>query len=122
MQHYYFNRLPHYTPITASYFITIRLYNSLPQKTFQLIKKTYEKEFREILKSDHTIENKEKLIEHLKSKYFTNFESQLDKQYGDCFLSQPKIAECVINKIKQHEIYSLLGLFGTGSSPVGPQG
>ena len=103
MQTYYFNRLPHFTPIAASYFITIRLYDSLPQNIFLPIKETHEIELQDILKSNHTKEEKDKLTINLKEKYFSNFESQLDNKYGECYLSQPEIARCVIDKLKQYD-------------------
>ena len=103
MQHYYFNRLPHFTPIAASYFITIRLHDSLPQVIFHPIKQAYDQELKSILESTYTNEEKAELKDHLKEKYFKNFKSQLDRQYGACFLSRSLIAECVIAKLYQYD-------------------
>ncbi|NNF32631.1 MAG: hypothetical protein HKN68_00870 [Saprospiraceae bacterium] len=103
MKYYYFNRLPHLTPIAASYFITIRLRDSLPQSLFLPIKEAYEEELHSVLKSNHSKADKERLTDDLKEKYFANFESQLDNQYGECHIAKPEIAFKVISKLKQYD-------------------
>ena len=94
----YYNRLPHIAPVGASFFVTFRLSDSLPQHVIKALKKEMHIAVNRVKlgqpkdRNDHIIE--------IKKIYFTNFEHPLDdKIYGECYLSMPDIAQIIKNKL-----------------------
>lgn len=101
----YQNRLPHIAPIGATFFITFRLADALPQIIIQELKQYWEVKKQQLKKQykKDTTTYQQQLIYHRK-KLFTKYEHQLDTQpYGSCILNQPSIANIIIERLKQYD-------------------
>ena len=95
---YYRNRLPHISPPGASFFVTFRLADSLPQSILLKMKEEFELKIREIKRLYPT--DFEKQIYKEQKRYFGKYDAQLDlKPYGNCQLAQKEIAQIVADKI-----------------------
>lgn len=99
MKTVYQNRLPHIAPIGASFFVTFRLADSLPQHIIEEIQQAL-KQKEHLLR----IEYPNTWNEHLqleRKRVFGKYEHQLDIcKYGDCLLNNPKAANLIIDKIR----------------------
>lgn len=108
---FYKNRLPHLAPIGATFFVTFRLGDSLPQKLVAKLKLEMEMEAEIIRLEKEKPENYEAAIIRQRKLFFKEYDYQLDvKPYGECYLKQPKVAQIVIDKIHEMdgEKYDLL--------------
>ena len=95
--------LPHIYPVGATFFITFRLVDSLPQDIFQSIKTEYFEKVRKINKQESDKKLREVMIYKLKKEIFGKYDRQLDdKQYGDCHLSDAKVARILWDKIFEY--------------------
>ena len=103
------NYLPHWQPTGGIFFVTFRLYGSIP--------KTYDEKLREERNENiaYFEETKPKgykeLIENEKRKYFKKFDHALEKMmFGPHYFKEDDIAQIVINKIKEFDdtLYNLM--------------
>jgi len=109
MKTFHENRLPHIAPIGATFFVTFRLADSLPQHIIKYLQQDWE-EKKEAIKKQFPTDYKKRLTTPRKL-HFKNYEHQLDTSpYGSCILRQPKIAQIVVDKLKQYDgkYYDLL--------------
>lgn len=96
--------LPHIYPVGATFFITFRLADSVPQHILSDLKDCFIEEEQEILQSNKTKKEKETLIYYLRKKTFGKYEVQLeDKPYGDCQMKDEKVAQIIWEKIFQFD-------------------
>jgi REP element-mobilizing transposase RayT len=105
---YYKSRLPHIVPVGASFFVTFRLADSLPQKIVQALKLQLEDTIIQ-LKKDKPNNHKE-LIRNEKKRFFGKYDHQLDnKPYGECFLKRKEIANIVQEQLHRfdNDLYEL---------------
>lgn len=99
---FYRRRLPHLTPVGASFFVTFRLADSLPQKVIQAMKLAFNRKI-EALKNEKP-KNHLQLIRNEKKRFFGKYDYQLDqKPFGNCALRKPEIAEIVANQLLKHD-------------------
>ena len=105
----YTRNLPHIQPIGGTFFITFSLYGSIPkEKIQQLQQERYAK--INILKEENS-ENLKEALDIAQKRYFQKVDSVLDLvEYGQKYLSNPQVAQIVINKIHQYnnQHYDLL--------------
>ena len=96
---FYRRNLPHLQHDYSYYFITYRLFNSLPKEVVENLKKYYLDNKNKILKIKECKLRNIKLYE-LQKKYFGIFDSHLDTN-KECinYLSDPRIAKIVIDSI-----------------------
>ncbi len=95
--------LPHIYPEGATFFITFRLDDSLPQAKVQELKQEYEEQLQAFKRIEKDKQKIMDFTEKLRSITFGKYEHQLDeKPYGECYLKDPKIAEIVKSKILQY--------------------
>ncbi|RRA98565.1 transposase [Larkinella rosea] len=88
----YYRNLPHFQPLEAAYFITMRLYGSMPKHLIELLKEEQEVVRNRLSASEDT---ESELYQHQK-RYFARFDSFLDRpDNGPYWLSEPAIAEIV---------------------------
>ncbi len=109
MKIYYENILPHLLPPGATFHVTFRLFDSLPQTVLISLKNWFELEVYRINKA----KGKGKLIEDLKHQLFGKYENQLDmKPYGSCYLKQKSVAEILARKILSYndKYYDLIAM------------
>jgi len=98
----YHNRLPHLAPVGATFFITFRLADSLPQSVFQEIYEEYECKKRKLLSQGNSKPDLQ--IRQLKSQLFGKYEAQLDHEpFGSCHLQKPEVAQILIDRLKQFD-------------------
>ncbi|RMG25362.1 MAG: hypothetical protein D6730_10990 [Bacteroidetes bacterium] len=96
----YRNRLPHIAPIGATFFVTFRLGDSLPQKLIARLKLQMEAEISRLEKEKPA--NYEEAIMRQRKLFFKNYDHQLDqKPFGECYLKQPKVAQIVMDKLHE---------------------
>lgn len=95
---YYRNNLPHITPIGATFFITFRLADSLPQSILWKLKKEFKEKVKTLKQENPS--NLEDLIYEEQKRYFAKYDNQLDiEPYGKCWLKQKDIASQVIEQM-----------------------
>jgi REP element-mobilizing transposase RayT len=102
MKTHYKNRLPHIAPIGASFFITFRLADSLPQTIITALQEEMaetEKRLRREFPNDWypklTVERK---------RMFGKYEHQLDgNPFGNCHLKDPAVASIVADKLREYD-------------------
>ncbi|MEM8527934.1 MAG: hypothetical protein AAGG68_25055, partial [Bacteroidota bacterium] len=96
----YKNSLPHIAPIGATFFVTFRLGDSLPQALVAQLKQKMDNQI-ERLKKEKPKHYKEE-IENQRKLFFKNYDYQLDtKPFGNCYLKKPEIAKIVIDKLHE---------------------
>ncbi|MFA5832849.1 MAG: transposase [Bacteroidota bacterium] len=103
MKEYYRRHLPHINPVSAIYFITFRLINSLPHHLILQLMEEYDKdrELKSLQKIDPAIKS---VPESFYRKYFESFDSFLDNQQsGNSWLRQDAVARIVYNAIKYRD-------------------
>lgn len=109
---YYFRRhLPHYQSNGAIFFITFRLYGSLPNSVIARLKSDYASD-KALLKSCSNRELRKELISTIRQKYFERFDEFLERYDAQPqFLADPEVAKCMFDTLFfWHEIrYTLIG-------------
>ncbi|MGA0560409.1 transposase [Larkinella sp. VNQ87] len=86
----YYRKLPHFQPLEAAYFITMRLYGSMPQHLIELLKEEQEVARNRL----QTLDDTESDLYQQQKRYFARFDSFLDRpDNGPYWLSEPAIAE-----------------------------
>lgn len=110
MKTFYRNRLPHIAPIGATFFVTYRLADALPQHLVKIIKAELAAEVKRIKSENPTDLTLQ--LRNAKKKSFGKYEHQLDaKPYGACHLRKTAIAKLVIESWKKwdrkwYDLYS----------------
>jgi len=92
------NYLPHIRPIGATFFITMRLDDALPQHIVKGLTEAFEKEKTDIIEkypNDH-----EERVYDASKRHFGKYDHQLDdKPYGECHLKNPDVAHIITEKL-----------------------
>ena len=104
----YRNRLPHLAPPGGTFFITFRLFDSLPRQVLKYLIEEYSREESEIRKGE-PLDFKAKL-NSLYLKKFESLEYHLEENpFGKCFLKDKRVANIVAQKIREynHSLYDL---------------
>ncbi|EMI21614.1 hypothetical protein RMSM_01458, partial [Rhodopirellula maiorica SM1] len=83
----YQRHLPHWRQVGASYFVTFRLADSIPQQQLQALKR-----WREIWERNNPEPRSESQWKELAREITSKTERWLDDGYGACELEQPQIA------------------------------
>jgi putative transposase len=105
----YRSRLPHIAPIGASFFVTFRLADSLPQKVVQALKLELNDAIKQLEKDKP--KNYKQLIRNEKKRFFSKYDEQLDhKPYGNCDLQKTEIATIVQEQLHRfdNDLYELV--------------
>lgn len=100
MKTIYKNRLPHIAPIGATFFVTYRLADALPQTRLKALKN----ELVATIKSIESANSPDSalLIQAAKKRNFGKYDYQLDvNPYGECYLQQPNIARLVKESLER---------------------
>ncbi|MCU0444576.1 MAG: transposase [Microscillaceae bacterium] len=108
--HFHRRNLPHYYPEGAKFFITFRLYNSIPKIFLEELKADYEAKVAEITRCQNP-ENYSQLIDNERKRHFVAFDEYLDKvETGNHYLKIPEVAKIVQDAIHSQdgELYDLL--------------
>jgi REP element-mobilizing transposase RayT len=96
--------LPHIYPVGATFFITFRLADSLPQSKLNALKEKFNKRKREIEQLNLSKAKKVKAIHRLRKKIFGIFDKQLDEApYGDCHMNETTVAQIIWDEIFQYD-------------------
>ena len=99
----YRNRLPHLAPIGASFFVTFRQYDALPQSLVKQLKKELATEIAQIKKEAPAADQTRRIAE-AKKRSFGKHEKQLDYEpYGSCHLRKPEVARLLIDRVKKYD-------------------
>jgi len=92
---YYKRKLPHYQPHGHTFFVTFRLYGSLPVATIKKLKEEREKELKVVAGYANIKIRKEK-YKNYQSQYFGKFDKLLGgSTFGPKWLQDEKIAQVV---------------------------
>ncbi|MBL7826095.1 MAG: transposase [Saprospiraceae bacterium] len=105
----YTRNLPHYHRYGHAFFVTFRLYDSLPLVFLEKLSKWHvQKKAQIALIDDFTLKQSEEIA--LQRSYFREFEKALDQCYfGPTHLKNPEIATIVLNEFHRFdsELYQL---------------
>jgi hypothetical protein len=106
---YYKRKLPHIQPEGATFFVTFRLFGSIPYAALQKLKQEYEIRKSRISSSKSSFE--ETLLNDEKQRYFTEYDRLLDTiKEGPMHLSNSRVANIVAKELYQFdgEYYDLV--------------
>ncbi|MCA0235145.1 MAG: hypothetical protein LCH81_02040 [Bacteroidetes bacterium] len=99
----YTRTLPHYHHVGATFFVTFRLYNSLPKSFLDELSAWYNQE-KERIEQSLLSSERLKALALLQRDYFRRFDRALDPcLHGPTFLSQPAIASEVVRQLKRFD-------------------
>jgi REP element-mobilizing transposase RayT len=91
--------LPHYHPVGATFFVTFRLYGSLPKEYLESLHIWYQTE-KERLLAQKSDEQTEKALDLLQRDYFRKYDGALDQCLrGPVHLREPAVARCVVEQM-----------------------
>ncbi len=111
MKTFYRRKLPHWLPPEATFFITFRLANSLPQSVLQELLAERDRERKQIEAQFSGVRRKEAIC-RLEKKYFGHFDAWLDRclEPSPRWLAEPRVARIVSNYLHKldGERYHLL--------------
>jgi len=97
---YHKNFLPHIRPIGATFFITIRLKDALPQNIVRELKAEFEEKKAELI--EKYPDDYEQELYYESKRHFGRYDYQLDdKRYGECYLKQPEVANVVVEELQK---------------------
>lgn len=96
--------LPHIYPYGATFFITFRLDDSLPQSIVSVLKEELKEKKAKIIALKLEAKEQAKQIALLQRNMFGKYEHQLDKEpYGKCHLKMPSVAQIIYDKILKYD-------------------
>lgn len=102
MKTYYHNRLPHIAPLGATFFITFRLADSLPQSIVRRMISQLESRI-EKLKTEQPKGYQKEIIRQRKL-IFKQYEDQLDiNPYGECHLKNEAVVKIIKEKLHEYD-------------------
>lgn len=106
----YFQRFAHIQPIGATFFVTFRLYDSIPKSTLLHLKTKYEIEFNLCNQIEDSTKKNSKLFE-LRKKYLIEYDKILDSiSNGPDYLKETSIMNIVKSQLHRHDghLYDLI--------------
>jgi len=96
--------LPHIYPVGATFFVTFRLADSLPQHIVKELRIEYNEEGTKIKNEVNDTRKQKELIHNLRHKLFGRYDHQLDNNpYGECHLKDSLIAKILRDKVFQYQ-------------------
>jgi putative transposase len=96
---FYRNRLPHWTPVGATFFVTFRTQDSLPGEVLLMLHKRLEEIKHQLLHENH--EERKRLLYLEQKRLFGRFDAMLDNlPQGRCVLKLPGIAAILKERIE----------------------
>lgn len=107
----YRQRLPHIQPVGAAFFVTFRLYDSVPKNTIHTLKEKYDKKISEVAQKILNTYLKNLEIFALRKQYFFEYDTLLDKiNKGPMHLQNIDIREILKKQLHRYdnELYTLL--------------
>lgn len=103
MKEFYKQRLPHIQPIGATFFVTFRLYDSVPRKKLDDLRSKYENQLQK-LKSIVDLKEKNFKIFNLRKGYLLEYDDLLDKvDSGAHFLKDERIRDIVAKELHRFD-------------------
>lgn len=107
----YRRNLPHIQPVGASFFVTFRLKDSIPQAQLWKLKKSFEEKVVDIMSAKFSAQEKIILIDNELKRNFAKYDELLDQILsGPTFLKQPEIAQIVVDELHRFDgdLYKLI--------------
>ena len=96
----YRRNLPHILPEQGVFFITFRIYNSLPLKIIADLKNNYEKEIKAARNFVSNSRRFRSRLLEIYDDYLYEFDDMLDKYTTEFDLTNPELATIIINSIR----------------------
>ena len=94
----YYRYLPHFQPSGVTFFVTGRLYGSLPQEAIERLKEEKEAAYRRILKESQDETQRKLEIQNYHKKHFAKWDTYLDANPSEPqWLKRPEVAKIVSN-------------------------
>jgi REP element-mobilizing transposase RayT len=106
----YTRYLPHFHRPGATFFVTFRLFDSLPKEFMEQLSKKYHDQKEAIVQANPL--DKEKQLYLLQRAYFLEFDQALDKcEHGPTWLKEPQCALPLADQLNKFdgEFYKLIG-------------
>ena len=94
----YHRHLPHWRQDDATYFVTFRLADSIPQAQLQALKR-----WRTIWEQQHPEPRSEKQWKELAQEITAKTERWLDEGYGECLLGNPDAAKLMAESLQKFQ-------------------
>lgn len=107
----YKQRLPHIQPVGAAFFVTFRLFGSLPKITIQALKDKYEKKINDLKLKKLNAHEKNLEIFTIRKQYLVEYDALLDKlDCGPMYLQDRSIREILEKQLHRfdNELYTLI--------------
>ena len=111
--HYYFRKLPHWRQDGATYFVTFRLGDSLPQTKLEELR-IFREQFHLEFGAEPSRDNAEKLAKEVMARV----EKWLDQGIGECHLRMPQLSNEIASALNFFRRSALrTGLFCRDAEP-----
>jgi putative transposase len=107
----YKQRLPHIQPVGAAFFVTFRLFGSVPKSDILTLKEKYEKKINEIKIQKFDAHQQNLKIFNLRKQYLVEYDALLHKiNSGPMHLSDSNLREILQQQLHRfdNELYSLI--------------
>lgn len=110
MKTYYKQRLPHFQPVGAIFFVTFRLFDSIPYDELTVLRYKYDELIANNVRVKNIEERKRKMID-LQQKYYEEYDDKLNAaKSGPVHLKNPIIANIVKEQLHKYDgsLYELI--------------
>lgn len=110
MKTYYKQRLPHFQPVGATFFVTFRLFDSIPFDELKVLRYRYDVLIANNVRIKNLEDRKKKIIE-IRNKYFEEYDEKLNvAKSGPVHLKNPTIANIVKQQLHKYDgsLYELI--------------
>lgn len=99
---FYRNRLPHWVPVGATFFVTFRISGTIPQYVINLLRAQRENNIKSIIESNSL--EYQRQMDKTHYAFFKAYDNYLDQNSSEkCYLSLPSIASIVAKKLHEYD-------------------
>ena len=104
LSNFHRSRLPHVTPLGATFFVTFRVKDALPLRLMQGLRFEYEQSVALLSKSSLPCLQKRQELAKTRYKYFCTYDERLDGCSDDhCYFRDPRACEIMAEHIHKHD-------------------
>lgn len=99
---FYRNRLPHWVPVGATFFVTFRLAGTIPQYIINLLRVQRENNIKAIVEPNAL--QYQRHMDKIHGAFFKAYDDYLDQNSSKkCYLSSPSVASIVAKKLQEYD-------------------
>ena len=97
---FYRNRLPHFTPVGGTFFVTFRIKDALPLAMMQALRMDYQRALELPSGKELSPRQRQRYVAKARYDYFMAYDARLDARIGDaCYLKHPEAATLLADRL-----------------------